>query len=102
MFKRTLLKTKAADIPVGAHEVRLSISLNDGGSGCYGPQALLFLRGPNGSPNGTGPKTWPLFRKLTLKVRLPHVSWATGYRFRRVGGLRAYKLVYGLYDRALS
>jgi hypothetical protein len=102
MFKRTLIGTKAADVKLGAHTVRLSISRDNGGSGCYGPEALLFLSGPNGSISGTGPKPWPLFRKLTLKVRLPHISWATGYRYRRVGGLRAYKLVYRLYDRALD
>lgn len=32
-----------------------------------------------------------------FRFPLPHISWRLGYRLRRVGGLRAYRLSYAFY-----
>jgi hypothetical protein len=93
MFDRTLSNTRAQDVKLGAHTVRLSATLNDGGSGMYRPHVTFFLRGPNGSIAGTGPKPFPLLKRTSFSVTLPHLSWGTAYRLRRVGSLRLYRLI---------
>lgn len=114
MFGITLTHTRAQDFKIGAHTVRVCVSLN-GKGGMYEPHVSLHLKGPNGSPNGVGPKGWPksLWRlypyynrtpdhwSSTLEIPLPHVSWARGYKLRRFGGLFAYKQISRVYRRAL-
>jgi hypothetical protein len=96
---------------LGAHTV-LVVYNASGEGGTYCPVLNFYLSGPNGSIAGTGPKPWPRFlarfdasrryndrfrggyrpeRALTLRLYVPHVSFATGYRLRRFGGLVAYR-----------
>lgn len=96
----------ARDIQVGQHRFRFVYTKN-GKGGCYKPILTCHLRGPNGSPAGIGPKGWPrVFRPLfpnywlhrdrwssTIVFPLPHITFATGYRLKRVGGLWAYRTV---------
>lgn len=112
---------------VGAHDVRLVTTTEDYGSSTYRPGLRLYLSGPNGSIAGTGPKGWPLHNRIrrfrsrhawaktgwhkrnnghygwtdALYIPLPHITWAWGYRWRKVGGLQAYQLVYRLYQKVL-
>lgn len=99
---------------IAGDEIRFVLDTH-GRAGCYRPILLVFRRGPNGSPAGVGPKGWPwwLHRERlgggekrrwsnTIRVPLPHVSFATGYRLRRVGGLRAYKAISRAYRAAVA
>lgn len=96
------------DIIVGAHKIRIVLDLNSR-SGCYSPAVNAYLSGPNGSPAGVGPKSWPmplpwLFgvrydkhapRKRNasmLQFRVPHLTFMRAYKLRRVGGLKLYRL----------
>jgi hypothetical protein len=109
------------------HTIRVVTTTDDYGSGCYRPGLRLFLDGPNGSPNGTGPKAWPLHMRIRrfrsvhrwaktgwhrrnhghygwtncIYVPLPHVSWAQGYKLRRLGGIRLHLAVQRAYQRVL-
>lgn len=92
---------------LGAHRVRVCVVLRSRG-GCYSPALWIYLRGPNGSPAGVGPKGWPrVFRPLfpsyngrrdrwshMLHVPLPHVPFRTARRLRHVGGFLAYRACY--------
>jgi hypothetical protein len=102
MFARTLIGCRAQDITLGAHRVRVSISLTDGGSGMYRPGVTFFLNGPNGSVNGIGPKPFPLIKRNSFKLTLPHLTWARGYQLRRFGGLKLHRAIARLYGSALS
>lgn len=89
------------------HRVRI-VFVHDARAATYKPEVHVYLAGPNGSASGWGPKAWPLQERLRrrrdgsyrrswssgLTVPIPHVTWRAGYRLRRVGGLRAYRLVY--------
>lgn len=112
------------------HFVRVVTTSTDYGSGTYRPGIHLFLRGPNGSPNGCGPKAWPLHMRIrrfradhqwaktgwhkrntgpghgygwtnAIYIPVPHLTWARAYKLRRFGGLRLYKLNYRLVKAVL-
>jgi hypothetical protein len=90
------MKMRSLNLQIRQHRVRFVLD-RDGYAGCFYPIMLVFLKGPNGSPAGVGPKPWPWPLKggcRPLRVRLPHLSWATCYRLGRVGGFRLYRLQY--------
>lgn len=97
----------ARDFRIGAHTVRAVYDSHSRG-GTFKPELHFHLTGPNGSPNGIGPKGWPRFLwrafpyydrrpgkwSSVLVLPLPHVSWRLGYRFRRLGGIRLSNACY--------
>jgi hypothetical protein len=115
------------DFVLGQHVLRVVSTHNDYGSGCYRPGLHLFLKGPNGSISGTGPKGFPLhwkIRKLrarfprlltygwhrrypghmrgasnSLYVPIPHLRWQEAYKLRRFGGLWLYGKLYPWYRK---
>ena len=95
MFGITLTHTRAHDFKIGARTVRVSISLNNGGSGCYGPNATLFFKGPNNSVSGYGQTRQP------INFTLPHLPWYRAYKLRRFGALKVYSLISRAYRKAL-
>jgi len=103
MFKKTLILTRAQDVKIRKHEVRISVSYN-GRFGMYDPHVTLFLRGPNGSVSGHGPKPWPwkIGTGNAVRIPLPHVKWATGYRLRKIGGIAVYKTISRAYRGILD
>ena len=98
----------ARNIQAGRHTFRVVYSFHEGR-----PELHVHLRGPNGSPAGIGPKGWPrLFRPLfpdyghgrdrwssMIALPVPFVSWRTGYRLRRFGGIRIHQAAYRLFNR---
>ena len=113
------------DFQIGRHTVRLVTTSTDYGSGMFRPGIRLFLKGPNGSPAGIGPKAWPLHWRIRrfrdnhawaktgwhrrnhghygwssdIYIPVPHLKWHQAYRLRRFGGLRVYGALYPIYKR---
>lgn len=102
----------AREINIGRHTLRFVFD-RDAYAGTFRPELLIFLKGPNGSPAGIGPKGWPqwladMFRPYynqkgrwsnSLHVRIPHVSWRFAYKYRRFGGMALYRLQSRFYYR---
>lgn len=73
------------------------------------PVVFIGRSGPNGSPAGHGPKGFPAFMvrdggrwSNVVKVPLPYISWRTGYRLRRVGGIRLHVAVSRFYGKVMA
>jgi hypothetical protein len=119
------------DFVIRRHTVRLVTTSTDFGSGMFRPGLHLFLKGPNGSINGVGPKGFPLhmrIRKLraryprlltygwhrrypghmrnapgSLYVPIPHLRWREQYKLRWIPGIHSFgRLQYRLAKRYLG
>lgn len=51
-------QSRAWDVRVRRHTVRVCVDVYSRG-GMFSPALYFFLKGPNGSPAGYGPKAWP-------------------------------------------
>jgi hypothetical protein len=102
----------AREVTIGAHTVRV-VYAHESHGGVFSPALWVYLKGPNGSPAGIGPKGWPrILRPLfpsyngrrdrwssSLEIGLPCLTWARAYRLRRVGGYQLYSLSQWFYRR---
>lgn len=90
------------DIQLGAHTLRVVTTYQDYGSGTFRPGVHLFLKGPNGSVNGIGPKAFPLHNRVR-RFRSRHPRLWTGWHKRNhspyYGTLNLYVPVPHLTDR---
>ena len=94
-MSRTLVKLGTVRTDDGTPLVRLKLVARYY-AGRETPLVTIYRNGRNGSPAGAGP-VGP-YRTVTL----PHLKWATAYKYKRFGGLRAYRLSRWAYARLIG
>ena len=94
-------------VNVHGHEVRFVFD-SHAKAGMYNPAIQAFLKGPNGSVAGYGPKGFPqwLWRIFpgywpgSLSIKIPHLRWRFFRKHARIG--RVYSFLYRLNYKLLA